>query len=51
MIVVSGNGRGTVEDDIAFTLPESGSYHVNVFRSGGTQLTDVLTCANIRKQT
>jgi hypothetical protein len=51
LIVVSGNGRASVEGDIAFTLPESGSYHVNVFRSNGTQLSDVLTCGNLRRQT
>jgi hypothetical protein len=50
MIVLSANGRGVVESDIPFTLPESGIYHVNVFRGSGTQLTDVMTCADLRKQ-
>lgn len=50
IIVVSANGRGSIEDDIGFTLPVSGSYHVNVFRGNGTQLNDVLTCANLRRQ-
>ena len=48
-IVLSANGRGTVDDDIAFTVPTTGSYHVNVFRGNGTQLTDVITCANLRR--
>ncbi|MFN2603934.1 MAG: hypothetical protein ABR582_14425 [Gemmatimonadaceae bacterium] len=50
MIVLSANGRGAVDSDIPFVLPESGSFHVNVFRGGGTQLTDVITCADLRKQ-
>jgi hypothetical protein len=49
-IVLSANGRGTVDDDIAFELPQSGSYHVNVFRGTGTQLSDVITCAGLRRQ-
>lgn len=49
-IIVSTNGRGSVDDDIAFKLPEYGSYHLNVFRGNGTQLTDVITCANLRRQ-
>lgn len=49
-IVLSANGRGTVNDDIAFTVPDFGSYHVNVFRGNGTQLNDVITCGNLRRQ-
>jgi hypothetical protein len=49
-IVLSANGRGSVDDDIGFTLPESGSYHVNVFRGNGTQLSDVITCAPLRRE-
>lgn len=48
-IVLSTDGRGTVDDDIAFTLPASGNYHLNVFRGNGTQLSDVITCANLRR--
>lgn len=51
VMVLSVNGRGTVDDDIPFTLPESGSYHLNVFRGSGTQLSDVITCADLRRQT
>ncbi len=50
MIVLSVNGQGSVDDDIPFTLPESGAYHLNVFRGSGTQLNDVITCANLRRQ-
>jgi hypothetical protein len=49
-MVLSVNGRGTVDDDIPFTLPESGSYHVNVFRGGRTQLSDVITCGDLHRQ-
>jgi hypothetical protein len=49
-MVLSANGRGTIDDDVPFQLPESGNYHVNVFRGGGTQLNDVITCAELRKQ-
>lgn len=49
-MVLSASGRGTVDDDIPFQLPESGNYHVNVFRGGGTQLSDVITCAALRRQ-
>ena len=48
-IVLSANGRGTVDDDIAFALPLTGTYHVNVFRGNGTQLNDVITCSNLRR--
>jgi hypothetical protein len=49
-IVISANGRGTIEEEIAYTLPESGNYHVNVFRGAGTQLNDVLTCGSLRRK-
>lgn len=50
VIILSPNGRGTVDDDIPLTLPQTGSYHVNVFRGSGNQLTDVITCGEIRRQ-
>jgi hypothetical protein len=49
-ITLSVNGRGTVDSDVGFALPESGQYHINVFRGNGTQLSDVITCANLRRQ-
>jgi hypothetical protein len=49
-IVLSVNGRGAVDDDIAFTVPDFGNYHVNVFRGNGNQLSDVITCGNLRRQ-
>src|SRR5215208_595304 len=47
-IVLSANGRGTIDADIAMTLPQTGTYHLNVFRGNGTQLSDVITCATLR---
>lgn len=49
-MVLSANGRGTIDDDVPFQLPETGNYHVNVFRGGGSQLNDVITCADLRRQ-
>ena len=48
--LLSANGRGTIDDDISFTVPTSGNYHVNIFRGTGTQLSDVITCATLRRQ-
>jgi hypothetical protein len=50
MMVVSANGGASLDDNIPFQLPESGNYHLNVFRGGGTQLNDVITCADLRRQ-
>jgi hypothetical protein len=48
-IQVSTSYRGTVNAQIPFVIPDNGSYHVNVFRGSGTQLSDVLTCADLRR--
>lgn len=45
---VTSSGRGQMEVDISIPLPQSGTYHVNVY-SGGTELENVLTCANLRR--
>ena len=50
MMVVSANGGASLDDNIPFQLPEMGNYHLNVFRGGGTQLSDVITCADLRRQ-
>ena len=50
MMVLSANGRAAVDNDIPYVLPESGNFHLNVFRGSGTQLSDVITCADLRKQ-
>jgi hypothetical protein len=45
---VTSSGRGQMEVDISIPLPQSGTYHVNVYY-GGTELNNVLTCANLRR--
>ena len=49
-VQLRANGQGNVDAKIPFIIPENGSYHVNVFRRSGTQLTDVITCADLRRE-
>jgi len=49
VIEVGNNGRGQLEGDMSLELPQSGSYHVNIYWASGTQISDVMTCANLRK--
>jgi len=49
MIEVASNGRAQLNNEMSLALPESGSYHVNVYWAGGSQLSDVMTCANLRR--
>lgn len=49
-IQVSNSGQGNVNVKIPFILSETASYHVNVFRGSGTQLSDVITCAQLRRE-
>lgn len=49
VIEVGNNGRGQLDGDMSLELPQSGTYHVNVYWSTGQQLSDVMTCANLRK--
>jgi len=48
-IQVSSSGRGSVDATIPFVIPETGSYHLDVYRGSGTQLSDVITCADLRR--
>lgn len=48
-IDVGNNGRGQLNAEMALSLPTSGSYHVNIYWANGQQLSDVMTCANLRK--
>lgn len=50
-IELTGAGRGELDAEMAFRLPESGSYHVNVFWGRRSGLQDVMTCANLRRET
>ncbi len=45
---LSSNGKGSIDQEVAFEMPPSGRFHVNVLKGAGTQLTDVVTCANLR---
>jgi hypothetical protein len=45
---VTSSGRGQLDVDLPLELPQTGSYHVNVY-VGGTDLDDVLTCANLKR--
>ena len=47
-IQLSSNGRGNVDAKIPFVI-ETGAYHVNVFRGSGTQLSDIITCGDLRR--
>jgi hypothetical protein len=49
-IQLSPNGRGNADAELPFVIPETGTYHVNVFRGTGTQLTNVITCGELRRE-
>lgn len=47
LIDLSTNGRGELDVDLPLELEANSSYHVNVY-SGGQQLDNVVTCANLK---
>jgi hypothetical protein len=49
-IQLGPNGQGHVDTKIAFTIPDNSNYHVDIFRGSGTQLSDVITCAVLRRE-
>lgn len=49
-IPVSTNGRGSVDAKIPFVIQEGGAYSVSVYHGSGTQLSDVVTCAELREE-
>ena len=49
-IQIGPNGQGQVDAKIPFIIPDNGNYHVDVFRGSGTQLSDVITCAVLRRE-
>jgi len=49
VIEIGSNNRGEIDMEMPLTLPTSGSYHVNIY-NGGTQLNNVVSCANLIKQ-
>jgi len=46
VIEIGGGNRGELDMEMPLTLPTSGSFHANVY-NGGTQLNNVVTCANL----
>ena len=46
---VGNNGRGSLDTEMALELPASGSYHLNIYWETGQQLSDVMTCANLKR--
>lgn len=48
IIEVGSDGRAQLDTELSLSLPESGEYHVNVY-SGGQELSNVITCANLKK--
>jgi hypothetical protein len=49
-IPIGANGGGKVDVKIPFVIPDNGNYHVDVFRGSGNQLSDVLTCGELRPE-
>lgn len=48
-IDVGSNGRGQIAAEIPVRLESGSLYHVSVFRDRGTDVSDVLTCGNLRQ--
>lgn len=46
---IGANGRGELDMELAITMPETGQYHVSVFRGRGSQLSNVITCGNLTR--
>lgn len=49
LLEVSTSGRAELETDLPLSLTVNGSYHINAY-VGGSQLDNVVTCANLRYQ-
>jgi len=50
VIQLSANSQGKADAKIPFVLPDNGIYHLNVFHGAGTQLSNVMTCAQLRRR-
>lgn len=48
-IEIGNNSRGQLNTSLALPLPRTGSYHVNIYWPGGSQLSDVMTCGNLTR--
>lgn len=49
VIELTNNGRGSIDQEFAFEMPADKLLHANVLQGSGTQLSNVLTCANLRR--
>lgn len=49
-IPLNANGQGSIDVTIPFVIPDKSIFHVSVFRGSGTQLTNVLSCADLRQE-
>lgn len=49
-IEVGPSGRGEVTAVIPFTLPTTGSYHINIYEGQRAELADVQACAELKLQ-
>lgn len=47
-IEVQDNGRGRLLSEFRATITPGLDYHVNLYANGGTDLADVVACANLR---
>lgn len=45
---IGSGGRGQASADIILAFPHSGNFHVNVFSGTGNNLTEVVSCGNLR---
>jgi hypothetical protein len=48
-IEVGSNGRGELNQEIPVAMPSGGALHVNIY-SSGQQLSEVIACANLRRE-
>jgi hypothetical protein len=49
-IPVNPGGQGPIDVSIPFVIPDKGLFHISIFRSSGTQLSDLVSCAELRRE-
>lgn len=50
ILEVGNNGRGQVSAELPMRLEVTAGYHANVYYRRGVEMSDVLTCSNLRLQ-
>ncbi len=48
MIEMGSNGRGQLDVELPLTLEVTTTYHANIYMGSGNQLSDLVSCANLR---